>query len=115
MSSFREWLEALCPQKGNGSHSFVDETNPPAGSDLTNLLLLDLLQKPGKQLRLQNEQLQKLIEAREKTVEEDNSYLFRRFASHHPPIYDGTPNPRTFKDWIRVMEKFFDALQCLEE
>ena len=66
-------------------------------------------------MRLQNEQLQRLTEVQEKRVEEDNSYMFKRFASHHPPIYDGTPDPKTFKDWIRGMEKLFNALQCPEE
>ena len=98
MSSLREWLEALCPRNGNGARGQVDETNPPAGAELTNLLLLELLQKKGEQLQLQNEQLQKLTEVREKRVKEDNSYMFKRFASHHPPIYNGTPNPKTFEN-----------------
>jgi len=55
------------------------------------------------------------MEAREKRVEEDNFYMFKRFASHHPPIYDGTPDPKTSEDWIRGMENLFDALQCPEE
>jgi len=93
----------------------VDKTNPSTGAELTNLLLLELLRKQGEQLRLQNKQLQKLMEIREKRVEEDNSYMFKRIASHHPPIYDGTPNPKTLEDWIRGMEKLCDALQCPEE
>jgi len=52
---------------------------------------------------------------REKRVEQYNSYMFKRFASHYPPVYDGTPDPKTFADWIRGMEKLFDALQCPEE
>ena len=52
---------------------------------------------------------------REKRIEEDNSYIFKRFASHHLSVYDGTPDPKTFEDWIRGMEKLFDALQCPEE
>ena len=35
--------------------------------------------------------------------------------SHHPPIYDGIPDPKTFEDWIRGMKKLFEALQCPEE
>jgi len=35
-------------------------------AELTNLLLLEMLQKQEEQLRLQNEQLQRLMEAREK-------------------------------------------------
>jgi len=115
MSALQERLEALHPQNGNGSRSQVNETNSLAGADLTNLLLLELLQKQGEQLRLQNEQLQKLMEVREMKVEEDNSYMFKIFASHHPPIYDGVPHPKTFEDWIRGMEELFDTLQCPEE
>jgi len=48
-------------------------------------------------------------------VEEDNSYMFKRFVSHNPLVYDGTPDPKAFEDWIRGMEKLFDALQCPEE
>ena len=55
------------------------------------------------------------MEAREKRVEEDNSYMFKRFTSHHPPIYDSTSDPKTFEDWIRGMQKLFDAFQCPEE
>ena len=47
MSHFRERLEALHPRNGNGSRSQVEETNPPIGAELTNLLLLELLQKQG--------------------------------------------------------------------
>jgi len=55
------------------------------------------------------------VEVREKRVEKDNSYMFKTFASHHLPIYDGTPDPKTFEDWIRGMEKLFDTLQYPEE
>ena len=88
----------------------MEKTKPPTGADLTNLLLLKLLQKQGEQLQRQNEHLQKLVEAKEKKIEEDNSYKFKRFASHHPPIYDGTPDLKAFEDWIRGMEKLFNAL-----
>ena len=67
-------------------------------AELTNLLLLEMLQKQREQLRLQNEQLQRLMEVQEKRVQEDNSYMFKRFAGYHPPIYDGTPDPKTFED-----------------
>ena len=80
------------------------------GAELTNLLLLEMLQKQSEQLRLQNEQIQRLMEVKEKRAEEDNSYIFKRFASHHPPIYNGTPDSMTFEDWIRGMEKLFDTL-----
>jgi len=55
------------------------------------------------------------MEARERKVEEDNSYMFKSFTSHNPPVYDDTPNPKTFKDWIQVIEKLFNALQYAEE
>ena len=99
MSTFRERLEALHPWNGNGPFSQVDETNPPTGAELTKLLLLEMLQKQGEQLRLQNEQSQRLMEVREKGVQEDNFYMLkRRFASHQLPIYDGTLDPKTFED-----------------
>ena len=41
--------------------------------------------------------------------------MFRRFTSHNPPAYNGTPDPKAFEYWIRGMEKLFDALQCPEE
>ena len=89
----------------------MEEINPPIGADLTNLLLLELLQKQGEQLRLQSEQLQKLMEVKEKRVGEDNSYMFKRLASHNPLIYDGITDSKNFEDWIRDMKKLFDALQ----
>jgi len=55
------------------------------------------------------------MEVREKKAEEDNSYMFKRFASHNPPIYDGTLDPKTFKVWIRGTGKLFDAFQCPEK
>ena len=45
MSALREQLEALRPRNGNGSRSQIDETNPPMGAELTNLLPLEMLQK----------------------------------------------------------------------
>jgi len=52
-----------------------------------------------------------LIEVREKRVKEDNSYMFKRLMTHNSPIYDGTPDHKTFEDWIRGMKKLFDTLQ----
>jgi len=43
MASLKEQLEAFRPWNGNGFRSQVDETNPPTGAELTNLLLLELL------------------------------------------------------------------------
>ena len=53
--------------------------------------------------------------SKEKKIKKDNSYMFKRFASHNPPIYDGAPNPKAFEDSIRGMEKLFNALQCPKE
>ena len=50
------------------------------------------------------------MEAKEKKIEEDNSYVIKRFASQNLPIYDGTPDPKAFEYWIWGMEKLFDAL-----
>ena len=50
------------------------------------------------------------MEVKERKIEEDNSYMFKSFASHNPPMYDGIPDPKTFENWIRGMEKLFDAL-----
>ena len=54
------------------------------------------------------------MDVKEKRVEEDNSYMFKCLNSHHPTVYEGTPDPKTFEDWIRGMEKLFDVLQCPE-
>ena len=51
------------------------------------------------------------MEAKEKRIEEDNSYMFKRFRSHNLHIYDSTSDPKAFEDWIRGIEKLFDALQ----
>ena len=51
ISHFRERLEDLRPRNGNGPRSQVDEINLPTGVELTNLLLLELLQKQGEQLQ----------------------------------------------------------------
>jgi len=56
-----------------------------------------------------------MVEAKEKKTEEDNSSMFKRLASHNPPVYDSAPEPMAFEDWIWGIEKLFDALQCLEE
>jgi len=50
MSAPRESLKALHPCNGNGSRSQIDEINLPTGAELTNLLLLEMLQKQEEQL-----------------------------------------------------------------
>ena len=50
------------------------------------------------------------MEAKEKKIEEDNSYMFKKFASHNMPIYNVTYDPEAFEDWIRGVEKLFNAL-----
>jgi len=54
--ALRERMEALRPRNGNGACSQIDKTNRPTGAELTNLLL-EMLQKQGEQLRIQNEQI----------------------------------------------------------
>jgi len=56
-----------------------------------------------------------MMEAREKAPLEDNSHMFKKLASQHPPTYDGVPNLKAFEDWVRGIEKLFDALQCPKE
>ena len=57
MAAFQERLEGLRLRGGNGNHSQVGETEPSTGTDLTNRLLVELLQQQGEQLQLQNENL----------------------------------------------------------
>ena len=53
------------------------------------------------------------MEAKENKIEKDNVYMFKKFTSHNPPIYDDAPNPKAFEDWIRGIEKLSDAFQCM--
>jgi len=50
------------------------------------------------------------MEARETAPLEDNSHMFKKLASPHPPTYDGAPNPKAFEDLMRGMEKLLNAL-----
>ncbi|XP_057250690.1 uncharacterized protein LOC130591400 [Beta vulgaris subsp. vulgaris] len=36
-------------------------------------------------------------------------------ASYNPKTYDGKPNPVEFEDWVRSMDKLFDAINCPEK
>ena len=56
-----------------------------------------------------------MLGAKEKRHEDDNSLMFKRLASLNPPVYNGAADPEAFKDWIRGMERLFDALHCPEE
>ena len=38
----------------------------------------------------------------------------KRIFKAKPPTYDGTPEPKELKNWIREMEKVFDAVGCPE-
>jgi len=51
MASLRERLEVICPGNGMGTTSKEGETHSPVGGDVTNLLVLELIQK--------NEQIQR--------------------------------------------------------
>jgi len=41
-----------------------------------------------------------MVEVKEKKTGEGNIYIFKRIASHNPPMYDGASDPKAFKDWI---------------
>ena len=56
-----------------------------------------------------------MVEVKGKKTYEDNSCIFKRLASRNSLMCDGTLDPKPFKDWIRGMEKLFDALQCPKE
>ena len=45
MASLQERLEAMCPRNGRGTTSQEEEIDSPVRGDVTNLLLLELLQK----------------------------------------------------------------------
>ena len=64
---------------------------------------------------VQSEQLQTMMEAKEKALLEDTSHMFKKLANLHPPIYDGAPTPKALEDWIRGMKKLFDTLQFREK
>jgi len=51
-----------------------------------------------------------MIEARERAPTKDNSHMFKKIANLNPPTNDGAPDRKAFEDWIRGMEKLFDAL-----
>ncbi|XP_021840846.2 uncharacterized protein [Spinacia oleracea] len=68
--------------------------------DLMRLIMSELLQ--GNRQKPRSEQ-------------EECSNMFKKFASHKPPTYDGKPGPNEFEEWISDMEKLFDATQCPEK
>jgi len=115
MASLPRRLEAIHPANGRGTTSREGDIHSPVGGDVTNLLLLDRIQKQNEQIQCQNEQLQKMMEARGKALLEDNSHMFKKLASLHPPTYDGALNPKAFEDWVQGMEKLLYVLQCLKE
>jgi len=41
-----------------------------------------------------------MAKVKERKTGEDNSYMFKRLASHNPSAYEGTINPKVFEDWI---------------
>ena len=105
MADLRKHLEALRPGNGGASTSAVGKNPTPTRADLTNLLLIELLEKQGDQLR-------KLSERNENKDEDDNSSLFNKLTNHHPPTYNGAADPQAFEEWIRDMEKLFDVFRC---
>lgn len=44
----------------------------------------------------------------------DDRSIFDRFARHVPPTYDGAIDPVILEEWLREMEKLFDATGCPE-
>jgi len=56
-----------------------------------------------------------MLEAKEKWHEDDNSLMFKRLASLNAPVYNGAADPKAFEDWIRGIEKLFDALHFPKE
>jgi len=115
MTSIWETVEAMRPGNGRGNTSHEGETHPLTAADLTNLLLLELLQKQNEQIQRQSKHLQLLAKAREKGRIKDNSHMFKTLANHNPPMYNSVTNLKAFEDWIRGMKKLFDALQCPED
>ncbi|KAK9675634.1 hypothetical protein RND81_11G020400 [Saponaria officinalis] len=47
--------------------------------------------------------------------EEDSVKYFKKMASYNPKTYDGKPDPVEFENWIRGMDKLFDAIKCHEK
>jgi len=39
-----------------------------------------------------------MVEGKEKKTGEKNSHMFKRLAGHNPPMYNGAPDPKAFKD-----------------
>ena len=66
MASLRKKLKAMCVGNERGTTSREGETHSPVREDVTNLLLLELIQKQNEQIQPQSKQLQKIMEAREK-------------------------------------------------
>jgi len=62
----------------------------PTRVDLTNLLLIKLLEKQGKQLR-------KLSEGKDNKDEQDGFYLFNKLANLHPYNHNGVDNSQASK------------------
>ena len=102
MADLRKWLEALYPRSGGTSTSAMKENPTPTWADLTNLLLIELLKKQGKQLC-------KLIERNENKDEDDSCSPFNKLTHYHPPTYNRAADLQAFEEQICDMEKLFDA------
>ena len=89
MASIREKLEAMRPGNTRGTTSREEETHSLVGRDVTNMLLLELLQKQNNQIQDQREQLLRMIEASEKAPLEDNPFMFKKLTNLNPATYDG--------------------------
>ena len=102
MANLRKFLKPLHPRNGGASTSVVGENPAPTGADLTNLLLIELLEK-------RVEQLHKLRQKKETKDEDDSSSLFNKLINLHLPTYSGEADSQAFEEWIHDMEKLFDA------
>lgn len=45
----------------------------------------------------------------------NNQSVFDRFDRHRPPTYEGVADPVILEDWLREMEKLFDATGCPDD
>jgi len=79
IANLRKRLETLRLGNGGALASAVGENPTPIGADLTNLLLIKLLEKHG-------EQLCKLSKRNKNKHEDDNSHLFNKLTNQPPTM-----------------------------
>ena len=89
ITDLRKRLEGLRPGNGGTSTSPMGESPTCTGANLTNLLLIKLLEKQGEQLR-------NLSKKKETKDEDESSNLFNKLTNLHPPTYNGAADPHAF-------------------